>query len=31
MITVLRDVELSDEQAQQTVDAVLRDPKRYGF
>jgi hypothetical protein len=31
MITVLRDVALSGEQAQQTADAVLRDPKRYGF
>jgi hypothetical protein len=31
MITVLREVALSDEQAQQTTDAVLRDPQRYGF
>ena len=29
MIAVLRDVALSDKQAQQT--AVLRDPRRYGF
>lgn len=31
MMTVLREVALSDEQAQQTTDAVLRNPQRYGF
>jgi hypothetical protein len=31
MITILREVALSDRQAQQTADAVLKDPRRCGF
>ena len=31
MITVLRDVAMTEQQAIQTSDAVLQDPKKYGF
>jgi hypothetical protein len=31
MIEVLRSVALSEDQAAQTTDAVLRNPKKYGF
>ena len=31
MIEVLRSVALTEDQAAQTTDAVLQDPKRYGF
>ncbi len=31
MIAVLRSVALSETQAAQTTDAVLKDPKKYGF
>ena len=31
MIAVLRSVALSESQAAQTTDAVLKDPAKYGF
>lgn len=31
MIAVLRSVALSEAQAAQTTDTVLKDPKKYGF